>query len=155
MTNFFDFSATLAQGGGPMAPRWAVITVSFLALLVIAIHILSLARTITHPSRKRIRIANGFLMMVGVVALAYAVGVASPDKPRQFTLAWTSVMSMMVLIVGMACLDALNNVRLNALERKAVRRELDLARLEVLGVTSSGPRNEPPPSPPPPSNTPA
>lgn len=140
-------------------PRWVIVVVALGALFVISVHILLLAHADTHPSRKRIRIANGFLMMVGVVALAYAIGMASPSNPRQFTLAWTFVMAMMAMIVGVSCIDALNSLRLHALERREVRRELDRARLEVLGLTAGAktggqpPQAPRPPSAPPPSNT--
>ena len=147
---------TISQASpGSLAPGWAVVLVAMLALLVIAIHVLSLSRASTHPSRRRIRIANGFLMMLGVAALAYAIGVATPDRPRQFTIAWTLVMSLMAMVIAVACIDALNSLRLNAIDRRVVRRELDLARLEVLGLTSQG-RSDRPQSPgPPQANTPA
>ena len=73
----------------------------------------------TAASRKRIRIANGILMMCGVVSLAYAVGVATPDRPREFTLSWTLVLSLMAIIVGVACIDALNSLRLHASDTAA------------------------------------
>lgn len=150
--------STLAQSGEAIAPRWAVVLVASLALLVIVVHVISLMHADTHPSRRRIRIANGLLMMGGVVSLAYAVGGVTPDKPREFTFAWTLVLSLMAMIVGVACLDALNSVRLHAAQRRAVRRELDKARLEVAVRTGRlgprGPGSSPPPSGPP-ANTPA
>jgi hypothetical protein len=152
-----SFASTIAQAAAAIAPRWAVVLCTLLALLVIAIHILALANADMHPSRRRIRTANGFLMMLGVASLSYAIGVASPAHPREFALAWTIVMALMAMIVGVACIDALNSLRLHAIERRGVRRELDKARLEVLGVTArqrpQGPSR--PPSGPPPSNTPA
>lgn len=131
-------------------------SVASLALLVILFHVISLLHADTHPSRRRIRTANALLMMAGVVSLAYAVGVATPDQPRQFTFAWTLVLSLMAMIVGVACLDALNSVRLHWAERKAVRRELDKARLEVAVRTARpghGGADLSPPSSDPPANT--
>lgn len=137
MPNLFnDATLVLAQSGETLAPRTPVLFVAVLALAVITLHVLSLVNADTHPSRKRIRIANGILMMCGVVSLAYAVGVATPDRPREFTLSWTLVLSLMAIIVGVACIDALNSLRLHASERRALRRELDHARLDVLGVTA-------------------
>lgn len=165
-SNFLtDATLVLAQSGETLAPRTPVLIVAVLALAVITLHVLSLVNADTHPSRKRIRIASGILMMCGVVSLAYAVGVATPDRPREFTLSWTMVLSLMAIIVGVACIDALNSIRLHASERRALRRELDHARLEVIGVTASRLAPEPasnpaPPTPPqtpgpPDANTPA
>lgn len=154
----FGWLGTLAESGEAIAPRWAVVLVASLALLVIVVHVIFLMHADTHPSRRRIRIANGLLMMVGVVSLAYAVGGVTPDQPREFTFAWTLVLSMMSMIVGVACLDALNSVRLHAAQRRAVRRELDKARLEVVARTGRSGRGGADSSPPPggpPANTPA
>lgn len=139
-----------------------MVTLTGFAIVVILIHVLSLVGADVSPSRKRIRIANAMLMMLGVASLANALGVASPDRPREFTLAWTFVMCSMAMVIGVACLDALNTVRLHSCERRAVRRELDTARLEVMvltqGLANGGPakgnNTKASPSSPPQANTP-
>lgn len=113
-----------------IAPAALVTPVAFLALLVLGMHVLSVARSDMPASRRRIRMANGMLMMFTVPLAVYAFGFASPDsgQGREFALAWMLVAGMLVLIIAVALLDVANTFRLHLPERAKMRSELRAAR---------------------------
>src|ERR1043165_8998496 len=101
---------TLAQSSsilsaGPLAPLWLVLPLSILALLVIAAHILTLDQAEMPASRKRIRRANGLLMMFTVPLVAYAFGIATPARARVFVMVWMIVAGLVMLVLSLALLD--------------------------------------------------
>lgn len=121
-----------------IAPRWLAFTICALAMFVIIVHLLALNAAHIHPSRKRIRLSNGLLMLAAAPAVAYAVGVASTDDKRTFVIAWLVVMCLMVMIIGVALVDMLNTARLTRLERRGLRRELDDTRAELARMGGLG-----------------
>jgi hypothetical protein len=112
-------------------PAWLAAAIGAVAVLAIGLHLLSLPRAAMPPSCRRIRISNGLLMALSVPVIVYAAGMTSPQEPRAFTIAWSSVAALMGLIVLLACLDAANSMRLHVLHRRDLRRQLDHARLEL------------------------
>jgi hypothetical protein len=110
---------------GPVAPAWLVLPLAVLALLVVAWHWVGLARAEMPAARKRIRSVCGALMMVGVPVFAYAFGIASPARPRQFVLAWMLASSVLLLVLLMAAADL-------AYTGWEARREMKRLRREVL-----------------------
>lgn len=107
-----------------IAPAFLVMPVAGLALLVLAAHVVSLAKSDMPASRRRIRVSNGLLMMFAVPLAAYAFSIVSVDRPRAFALAWMLVAGLLVLIVALAVVDLLNTFRLHRAERRHIRREL-------------------------------
>jgi hypothetical protein len=116
----------LAQTQTPVAPAWLVLPLAVLALLVVAWHWLSLGRAEMPAPRKRIRSVCGGLMLVSVPVFAYAFGIASPAKPRQFVLAWMIASSLLMLVLLIAALDL-------AYTAWEARRELSRLRREMEG----------------------
>lgn len=94
-----------------------------MTLLVIAGHLTALGAANGMPtSRRRIRTACGAVMMLTTCALAVAFGAVRPDDPRLFTLAWTVSVMLLAMVLGLAGLDAINNLRLGRLQRRRIRR---------------------------------
>jgi protein-S-isoprenylcysteine O-methyltransferase Ste14 len=84
-------------------------------------------------SRRRIRTANGMLMLFTAPLLAYALGFANPAADqRAFVLSWMLVTGLLIIILLVAMLDIANNYRLMFLQRKALREELRRERMEAL-----------------------
>jgi peptidoglycan/LPS O-acetylase OafA/YrhL len=108
--------------GGPVAPAWAILPIGFLTLVVIGMHVMVQFRSPMPESRRRIRIANGLLMMFAVPLMAFGISVVDPgQQPRLFALAWVVAFCLVVLIALLAVLDGLNNVRIHRLEQKQAR----------------------------------
>jgi len=108
---------------GSMLPWWLVVPLAGLTMGVVAWHTLRLQGADIPASRRRIRIVNGLFMLVLVPVLAFATGVVSPAVPRAFALAWIAVIVMLGLVLAMAILDIVNNVRLHRAEREELARQ--------------------------------
>lgn len=117
--------ATPAQ---PLAPGWLIVPVALIALVVVAGHWWALARADMPPLRKRLRSANGLLMMLVIPMLAFGFGVATPAQGRVFVLAWLLTTGMLLLVLLVACVDLLLVWNEARVERRRIRAELDALR---------------------------
>lgn len=128
----------LAQGS--IAPAWLVVPMAAVTAVVIAGHMLAMraARDRIPPSRMRIRMASGVIMLILVPVLAYGFGVADATDPRGFVLAWLAAMGLLAMVVLLALIDMGNNMRLareagRELAREAARLKAELhAELEKM-----------------------
>lgn len=112
----------------PIAPVWLVMPLAFVVLLMLITHMWLLRKDDMPASRKRIRIANGTLMMFATPLVAYALGVAVPAQGRTFAFAWVAVTGIVVVVLFLAIMDMLNTWRLSLTERRAITGDV-LARL--------------------------
>ncbi len=118
----------------PLAPLWGVAPICLLTLFFLGIHLTLLHRDHDMPeSRRRLRTANGLLMLIATPIAGYAFGVASPARDqRLFVLAWILVTALVVLILILAIADALNSWRI---DRRARQQRLsDLLESELLAT---------------------
>lgn len=118
---------TLAAGTGPLAPWWIVVPLAAVALLATASHIIVLREApagALPESRRRIRIATSWVIMVAIPLTAYAFGIASPAKPGIYSMVWLAVVGLLGAIVLLAMLDAFNTVRLHRDETRRLRQDL-------------------------------
>lgn len=122
--------------GAALAPAWIIIPFAAVTLLVLAGHVLALGGADMPASRRRIRLANGLVMMFATPLTAYAFCIAAPEEPRVFTIVWTLVAGLLFLVVMLAGLDLLNTWRLLASERRRLRAELKAAREEAMAAHS-------------------
>jgi hypothetical protein len=116
---------TLAQA---IAPAWFVLPLSALALLVVAGHWVALGRADMPMTRKRLRSANGLVMLFSIPVLAYSFGIADTAQPRRFVLAWMLSAGLLVIVLALAGLDLLYTLRLALAERRSFRAEFRDAR---------------------------
>ncbi len=116
----------------PIAPTWIVLPLAALTAVVIAGHLIALGEAARRgdvpASRWRIRASNGVVMLISVPLIAYAFGIATPDRPGVFMLAWTGVTGLLSIILVLASIDMLNTWRLLAAQHKRERSELREAR---------------------------
>ena len=112
---------------GPIAPSWFVLPLALVALVLQAgylIAIKELGPDRMPPSRKRIRVATGWLIMFAIPLSAYGFGIAHPGDAGTFAIVWMAVIGMVTGIVMLAVLDAVNTMRLHRKDGRAIRREL-------------------------------
>lgn len=100
-------------------PPLVTIPLALMAMLLVSAHVTITQASSAPPSRKRIRIANGWVMLIALPLLAAGMSLVSADRqPRLFALTWLVVVLLLVLAVALALLDVLNTVRLARLERR-------------------------------------
>lgn len=112
----------LTLGTGSLAPGWLVLPLAGVALLATAAHIVVLREApagALPESRRRIRIATGWVIMVTIPLTAYAFGIATPSDAGVYLTVWMAVVALLGAILMLALLDAVNTMRLH---RAAVRR---------------------------------
>lgn len=121
----------------PFAPTWLVMPLALVVMLLLIVHVRLLRREAMPASRKRIRMANGVLMMVGTPLIAYAMGVVTPAQARLFPFAWVAVAGVVVVVLFLAVMDMLNTWRLASRERRAISADV-LAKLPRSDRTGRG-----------------
>lgn len=107
-----------------MLPLWIVLPPAAATLLVIAAHLQALRTAPMPESRRRIRQANGVLMLVATPLVAYLFGVAQTGRPRSFLLISTTVVGLLAMILLLSGVDIANTWRLHRREMRALRREV-------------------------------
>jgi hypothetical protein len=117
---------------GTLLSPWLVLPLAAVTMLAIAGHVLSLYAEEMPASRRRIRAANGMLMLFVAALLAYALGVAPVATPpyatahqtHTFLLVWMTIIGLLPIVVMLAALDVLNTVLLHVMARRRLRRQL-------------------------------
>src|SRR6056297_2948910 len=100
---------------GPIAPTWFVLPLAMIALILQAGYLMAiwqLPRDRMPASRRRIRIATGWLIMCAIPLSAYGFGIATPGQPGLFAIVWMAVIGLIAAVLLLAVLDALNTMRL-------------------------------------------
>lgn len=104
-----------------LVSAWVAVPVAAALMFMIAGHVLALQRASSElpASRRRIRTANGLVMLVLAPLLAYALSNGpGTDQPRPMAALWLLILSMLVMVVGLAAMDVLNTVRLARAARR-------------------------------------
>ena len=113
----------MTLAAGPLLPVWLVLVLTVCAMLVVATHVLTMHRTAMPASRRRIRTANGVVMLILAPTLAQAVCFSHPSQTRAFVFTWWLVIALLGLVLLLAGLDITNNLRLYGRERARLRRQ--------------------------------
>ena len=133
----------MSASGMSVLPPSVVVPMAVLTALVIVAHMIVLRCAPDMPlSRKRIRNASAVLMLITTVVLAHAFGFARFDDPRRFTLSWLAAVVLLVMVLVLAGLDALNNIRLARLQKRRIRntaREIHHALVQVAANAKATP----------------
>lgn len=119
-------------GASTILPAWIVLPAATVTMLVVATHVLATHAGGLPARRRRLRVANGVLMMFVTALLAYALGVAGvveeptarPDQTRRFVLVWLSIVGLVSVVVALACVDAMATVVHGWSVRKMLREEM-------------------------------
>jgi uncharacterized membrane protein YhaH (DUF805 family) len=125
--DFMESLYDLVMEYGPIAPTWFVLPLAMIALLVVAAHMIVLREHAIGKmpeSRRQIRMVTGWIMMFTIPLTAYGFGIVHPAQEQEFLYAWTCIVGLLGLIVFMACIDAMNSIRLATVQRRALRDQL-------------------------------
>jgi undecaprenyl pyrophosphate phosphatase UppP len=115
---------TSTMQGTPLVPWWLAMPVAAAVLVMLARYLLALFPAEMEARRKRIRIANTFLMMLVTPLVAYGFGVVVPSRPRAYFFTWTLICSLLLMIIVLALLDMANSVRLHRTQVRELRRSM-------------------------------
>lgn len=107
----------------PILPAWFVLPLGIATLVLIAGHLTAMQRAEMPASRKRIRTANGMVMLFTTPLIAYAFGIATSSDAQTFVLVWAGVTVLVSVILLLAVVDVFNNVRLHRQRLRRLRGE--------------------------------
>lgn len=105
-------------------PFWVAAPPAILTMLILAGHVMALQQAEMPEKRRRIRTANGVVMLFTTPLIAFAMSIASPSDPKTFVLVWMAIVGLLGIVILLACLDALLTMVLR-------RRELREARIRL------------------------
>lgn len=117
----------------PIAPTWIVLPLAMIALVAQAGYLMSLKeipKGKIPESRRRIRIATGWLIMFAIPLSAYGFGIATTRDPSTFALVWIMIIALISGILVLAGLDTINTMRLHRKSQRTLKQEFR----ETLGV---------------------
>lgn len=109
---------------------WLVLPLAGLMMLVVAAHIGATHEGAQPRSRKRIRVANGWVMLLTLPLLAAGFGVINHQThPRLFALVWLAAIGLLLICILLAIADVVNTLRIarGARDRAGLRAALEAA----------------------------
>lgn len=112
------------MGTGAIAPIWVVLPLAMIAMILQAGYLIALRELPSErmpASRRRIRMATGWLSMFAIPLAAYGFGIATPADPATFAIVWTLVIGLIAAILMLAVLDAVNTMRLHRRANRELR----------------------------------
>ncbi|MEC9372446.1 MAG: hypothetical protein VYC34_01320 [Planctomycetota bacterium] len=90
---------------------WFVLPLGGALMLCVAAHISATIENAAPPSRRRIRLANGWIMLIAIPLIAAGFGVIDPDaQPRAFVLIWFAAIGFLFISVLLAMVDVVNTL---------------------------------------------
>lgn len=105
---------------GVLAPGWIVLPMAALLMFAVAGHTIAISHSRQPASRKRIRQANGGLILVTIPLLATGLSLLDPARhAREWALVWMASVALLGFVIILALLDVANTVRL---ARRAARK---------------------------------
>lgn len=129
MSDSAGLAITLAS---TLLPGWVVIPIAGVVLVVTARHVLRVETSDLDSLRKRLRIANGLLMMLVATLMAYALGLAPvvedakthPGEAKAFVAVWMGILGLLAIVVVLAVADAIGTARAGVRMRRELRAEM-------------------------------
>ncbi len=113
----------------PIASPWFVFPLAAVLLVVIAGHMIALRELPAGripESRRRIRVATGWVMMFAIPMSAYGFGIATTAEPEVFLFVWTSIILMLLGVLILAGVDMVNSMRIHRKERAELELEFHI-----------------------------
>ena len=106
--------------------------------MVISAHVhVLLGDRVMPPSRRRIRLCNGVLMLFATPLIAFAFGILRPGDAHVFTLVWTAIVGLLFIVILLAGLDAVNTLRIHASSTRSNRGNVRRLRAELADIVAS------------------
>lgn len=110
----------------PIVPWSVALPLAGVGVALVGVHLFLIGRSGAPASTRRIRTANGLVMLVLLPALACGLSLVhkgSVGEARVFVLTWMLIVGLVGIVLGLALLDLMNNVRL-AVKARRHRNEL-------------------------------
>ena len=137
----------LLGASNTVLPAWLVLPIAGITMLVVSTHVLAIQQSGMPVKRRRIRTANGIVMLVVTAMLAYALALVrvsdqppatEPAQAREFVLVWMLIIGLLGLVVVMAGMDAVLTMSQTVASRRALRRELQQDAVEKARKRAGG-----------------
>lgn len=93
-------------------------------MLVLAGYVQALREADVPESRRRIRTAGSIVMMMTQPMVVYLFAIVTPASPRKFMLTWAMLTGLLFMLVVLALVDVINNLKLHAKMRSDLRSEM-------------------------------
>ncbi len=119
---------------GPALPLWIVLPPCVLLMLILAGYVQALREAEVPESRRRIRTLGSVTMMLTQPLIVYLFAIATPANARTFMLTWALLIGLLGMLVVLALLDVVNNLRISANARQEFRAELQSLEEDVRRV---------------------
>lgn len=118
-------AATVPPSGPPVPILYTLPVAAILIAAVLAHLLIAVPRT-SPPSRRRIRRANGYVMLAVVPLVTVGFSGFDPrDQPGPWLLTWITATALLALAVALAVLDAANTIRLHRRARARLAASID------------------------------
>ena len=105
----------------PIVP-WSIAgPLAALAVCLVGLHLYLIGHSGAPASTRRIRTANGLVMLVLIPALACGLSLVhkgSAGEARVFVLTWMLIVGLVGIVLGLALIDLMNNLRLTVKTRR-------------------------------------
>jgi hypothetical protein len=105
-------------------PVWFVLPLASLTLVVLGVHLQWMHQADMPGSRRRIRTASNLVSMLTVPLIAAGFALINPNDHRVFVMVWLAIVGLLGVVVVLAGVDMLNNLRIHSKERHQVRSEI-------------------------------
>lgn len=110
-------------------------------MVIVAVHLVSTEQSDQPASRKRIRIANGWVMLIVIPLLAAGFSLIDHQtSPRGFVLTWLGATGLLLVTVILALADIFNSIRIARISRKRLRDAATMLRVEIERADRRGER---------------
>lgn len=115
------------MGPGIVTP-WITLPIAGALMALVAWHAAGIDAGDEPLSRKRIRVMNGWVMLVCLPLLATGFSLINPGaRPKTFAIVWLGASALLLLSVALAIADAANTVRLSRSRRETLAAKLQAA----------------------------
>jgi len=131
-------------------PALASIPAAAIIALILGWYWTRLGAADVPESRRRLRRASMLVMFVAIAVLVYAASFADGDlDPQGYTVTWALALTLLLLIVFLAFLDVLNNLRIHRRDRAKsaieARNRLRQAMIDRTATVEAPAKGEPKP----------
>jgi len=109
---------------GPALPLWIVAPPCAILMLILAGYVMALREAEVPETRRRIRTMGSITMMLTQPLIVYLFAIATPAGARTFMLTWALLLGLLGILIVLALLDVVNNMRISANARQEFRSEL-------------------------------
>lgn len=126
----------MLAAAGPALPLWAVLPPCLILMLVLAGYVQALKEADVPESRRRIRTAGCVVMMMTQPLIVYVFAVVTSSSPRKFMLTWAMLIGLLCMLVFLALVDVINNLRLHSKMKNDLHAEMASIKADVSKIVA-------------------